>query len=131
MKRKTSDRVVVDVTGVVDVFRRHPLAWAFAVMMILLVLVSALAQQKRMEIPYEDTCVTGLNELDHIRTLSLAAIDTSFREHVQKLFDYWLADPQRQPERAAAGFKKAVHAYRRARGNAISWSPPICTEEQK
>jgi hypothetical protein len=116
---------------VVEHFRQHSLAWAFAVMVILLALVSALAQQKRMHIPYEDICVTGLNELDHIRSLSLQAIDTSFREHIQKLFDYWLADPQKQPERAAAGFKKAVHAYRRARGNAISWNPPICKEGQQ
>jgi hypothetical protein len=99
-------------------------------MFIAMLLVAALAQQKRQHIPYDDVCVTGLNEAKVIRDLALTAIDTSFREHVQKLFDYWLADPSQQPVRAAAGFKKAVHAYRRARGNAITWEPPICKEGQ-
>mgnify|MGYP001337958854 CR=1 FL=1 len=106
---------------IVETFRvLHPLVWAFAAVFMLLALVSAFGQQKRVHVPYGDVCVTGLNEMQHIRDLALQAIDTSFREHVQKLFDHWLAEPNvKQPERAAAGFKRAIHAYRRARAQAV------------
>lgn len=67
-----------------------------------------------------------LRDREHIRALTLQAIDQALMGHVAKLFDVWLKDFSPEPKRATAGMANGINAYKRARNNALQWDPPIC-----
>jgi hypothetical protein len=63
---------------------------------------------------------------EEIRQLTLQAIDSSYKDHVAKLFEVWVRDPAEQPKRAKVGLQSGITAYLRARTDALKWEPPTC-----
>jgi hypothetical protein len=49
-----------------------------------------------------------------IGSLLHEALDTALKNYVVQEFDMWMRDATEQPQRAAAGTKKAIAAYREA-----------------
>jgi hypothetical protein len=66
------------------------------------------------------------DEREHIRGISLQAIDNALSDHVMHLFDVWMADPTLQPKRAQTGMSFAIDAHIRATRDAQAWNPPTC-----
>jgi len=64
---------------------------------------------------------------ERVRKLMLEALDTAFRERIEKLYEVWLSDATDQPRRAAKGADAAMRAYYHARGAAMKFSPPECS----
>jgi hypothetical protein len=97
---------------------------ALSIMALLLIL----ATMQTLEGPQSETRTPCFNAKDreHIRELTLAAIDRGLEMHVIKLFDIWLKDFSPEPTRAVAGMANGIGAYRRATANALSWNPPTC-----
>jgi hypothetical protein len=74
---------------------------------ILVVLALALSATARSEEPPRgsDTAV---------RAVIQSALDHALHDQVKHLFSIWMKDDKGQPQRAAAGIKRAVAAYRHA-----------------
>jgi len=70
-------------------------------------------------------CVS-VEERERIRTVVIEGIDKALKQHVQKLFDIWMKDTSKQPERAIEGMEIGISAHVRARTNALNWNPPPC-----
>lgn len=49
-----------------------------------------------------------------VREIIQSALDDALKEQITHIFAIWLRDPKGQPQRAAAGVRKAVAAYRHA-----------------
>lgn len=63
---------------------------------------------------------------EHVRTILLAGLDESLKQHIMQTFDTWMKDPSEQPKRAISGMQIAISAHVRSRAAAKSWSPPQC-----
>ena len=70
-------------------------------------------------------CVSQ-SDYERIGVLTLAAIDSAFKDQVGHLFTVWLKDPAPEPARATRGMGNAISAYQRARANAAAWQPVVC-----
>lgn len=49
-----------------------------------------------------------------VRKVIQTALDEAFQDQVKHLFSTWMKDSTGQPQRAAAGVRRAVSAYRHA-----------------
>jgi hypothetical protein len=76
----------------------------------------------------EDTTIAcvPVAERERIRVVVLEGIDEALKQHVMKLFDIWMKDTSKQPERAIEGMSIGISAHVRARANATRWDPPPC-----
>jgi hypothetical protein len=63
---------------------------------------------------------------EHVRAITMEALDNAFKAQVGHLFAIWLKDPSPEPQRASAGMANAINAIYRARGLATKWNPPEC-----
>ena len=112
---------------IIDSLRRHPTAWVFVLLLLLLALVSALAQQTVMRI----ACVDSETEKEQIRTILYHGIDKGMEEYIKHIFSIMAKDPAGQPQRAARGMEPAYLAYVHSRRAISAWSPPLCGQEKK
>jgi hypothetical protein len=71
------------------------------------------------------TCL-GPEEREHLRALTLKAIDQAYENQIGRLFEVWMKDSHEQPKRAINGTQIAISAHMRARNNAYNWDPPSC-----
>ena len=74
----------------------------------------------------EPVCIDAETR-EQARVLMLAGIDQALREHALKMFNVWMKDPAKQPQRANAGMRSALVAYSGARAAAQRWTPPACS----
>ena len=70
-------------------------------------------------------CVT-LKDQERILSITLDAIDTAFKHHVENLFLVWLKDYSPEPKRATLGMANGISAHQRAYANARQWKPTVC-----
>lgn len=70
-------------------------------------------------------CMT-LEAREKIRELTLQGLDEAMRSRSEKLFETWMADTTKQPERAQTGIQKAAEAYALSLRLVAEWDPPIC-----
>jgi hypothetical protein len=88
---------------------------------LLLLLVSADASAQKLN------CVPA-DQIEHIRQILLAGIESALKNQVEHLFDVMVKDPKDQPGRAIAGIRPVVKAYIKAHAAAINWKPMPCTD---
>lgn len=65
---------------------------------------------------------------ERIRKLLLEALDQSFKDHVEKMFETWMRvyyDAE-QVNRARVGVRNGINAYLQARKGALKWTPMQC-----
>jgi hypothetical protein len=63
---------------------------------------------------------------DKVRGIALEAVDAALQAHIAHMFEVWMRDTSRQPERARAGVQRGIAAYLQARSATLRWSPPSC-----
>jgi hypothetical protein len=63
---------------------------------------------------------------DKIRAIVHEGIDQALRDHIHRMFDVWMKDETKQPERARHGARQGIRAYIGTRKVAADWNPPIC-----
>jgi hypothetical protein len=65
---------------------------------------------------------------ERIQGHTFEALDTALKQHMEKLFATWMAQPRdkAQPGRVTAGTRLAFDAYARAYIAMEQWSPPKC-----
>lgn len=77
--------------------------------------------------PAHPSDVCGNEELQNkMRALMLGGLDEALRDRAQTLFEIWMKDETRQPERAATGLSYGVNAYVRARVSIEHWELQPC-----
>jgi hypothetical protein len=106
-------------------FRPLTVLPAFVVIAVFVVMVENFLLPARSA-PTE-ACFTEDNR-EHVRALTLAAIEQAFSAHVSNLYSVWLKDFSPEPTRATVGMANGLSAYHRARANAMQWNPPLCKE---
>jgi hypothetical protein len=79
--------------------------------------------------PDSQTCL-GPEEREYLRVLTLKAIDHSYENQIERLFEVWMKDSHEQPRRAINGTQIAISAHTRAKNNANNWNPPTCPASQ-
>ena len=113
---------------VLENFRHHPMAWAFTILVLLLALVSALAQQHT---PVIKACVNSEHEKEQIREILYRGIDKGMEDYIKNIFSIMAKDPAGQPQRAARGMEPAYLAYVHSRRAIANWSPLLCGVKEK
>jgi hypothetical protein len=102
------------------------------IVLIVLAVIGALSvassSQPRLHEPHY--CVDSDEVAEHIRAVTLQAIDDALKNHVEHLFAIWMKDEHEQPKRAITGMSVGISAHIRARNNAINWKPPHCKEKK-
>lgn len=94
---------------------------------VLLVTVALLAAANDKAIGATDhECVKSAEEVEHIRSLTLEAIDQAFKDHVKQLYSVWIRGLADAPYLTSAGMRRGLGVYHRARAIALAWNPPIC-----
>ena len=104
---------------------RHRWTWA-ALLAIVLATIAMLILARIDANSQGSTVCVSEEERDRIKKLSLEAIDNSFRDHIEHLFEIWVRDSASQPARAKVGAKNGISAHIRARRDAENWLPLIC-----
>ena len=91
-----------------------------------------LALSTRLSVAHADPprpCVDAKLK-EHIRELSLQAVDTWMVGYVSKLIDTWLKDYNSgQLARSQVGMANGIEAYQHAHADALNWNPPVCKEQ--
>jgi hypothetical protein len=63
---------------------------------------------------------------EKIRVIVNEGIDQALRDHIHRMFDVWMKDETKQPERARHGARQGIRAYIGTRKVAADWNPAIC-----
>ena len=99
---------------------------AFAIGLILFA-IAELAVSAHSEPPAQ--CIT-VKDRDHVRELTLSALDQAFQVHVAHLFEVWLKDFDLGSKRARNGVVNGVRAWQQIRSNTLEWDPTICVQDR-
>jgi hypothetical protein len=87
----------------------------------------------------KDLQLTNIGELctddfaikEQIRGIILGALDTSLHNHVEHLFEVWMAGGEGGHTRAATGVRNGTRNYLHARAQIEHWEIPPCREQVK
>lgn len=101
------------------------LRWVSLLLLVFAVAMLALGIFRAVQAESAVLCFSE-RDREHVRELTLMAINQAFTDHVENLFSVWVKDFSPEPKRAMAGMANGISAFHRARANAMQWSPPLC-----
>jgi hypothetical protein len=89
--------------------------------------------------PQKDLQLTNVGELctddpaikEQIRGIILGALDTSLHNHVEHLFEVWMAGGEGGNVRAGNGVRNGTRNYLHARAQIEHWEIPPCKDQIK
>jgi hypothetical protein len=78
-----------------------------------------------------DLCTDDLAIKQQVQGIILGALDTSLHNHVEHLFEVWMAGGEGGHTRAATGVRNGTRNYLHARAQIEHWEIPPCREQVK
>jgi hypothetical protein len=78
-----------------------------------------------------ELCTDDLAIKQQVQGIILGALDTSLHNHVEHLFEVWMAGGEGGHTRAATGVRNGTRNYLHARAQIEHWEIPPCREQVK
>jgi hypothetical protein len=100
---------------------------AFIVVVVVILLVACVGYMSgRWEAESAECFEISDEKREELKVILRRAMDDALEHHVERMYEVWMKDDTRQPERARTGTRQGVRAWLRARESLDNFTPNSC-----